>query len=314
MAYAPLFLAGSDRSGVGLLGDILDQHPDVAISRRLNFWTFYAGRYGSLGVTENLDRCLGDMWRDRRVTELGIDRQAVRRRFLDSGDSSYGSLLATIGESHARIRGKAIWGEKSLNSERHADIIFDSFPEARVVHVLRDPRDRHVSVMSHRGGKRGGVFGTTAVWVDSERRATRNANRYGSRYMVIRYEDLVESPVTELTAVCEFVGVPFAPPLIADPSTSDDDRILIHSSSVGRYIDVVSPIQVALIERLSEEGMRRRHYAPDQPQLSTVDRLILASCVVPIGRVLLGTWRPWSWMKSRLSNGPSQRRLTTGTT
>ena len=50
-APEPLFLAGADRSGIGLLGDVLDRHPQVAISRRINFWTFYDRRYGPLERT-----------------------------------------------------------------------------------------------------------------------------------------------------------------------------------------------------------------------------------------------------------------------
>jgi hypothetical protein len=308
MTHDPIFLAGSDRSGVGLLGDILDGHPDVAISRRINFWTFYAGRYGSLEVTENLDRCLEDMWRFRRVTDLGIDLDDVKRRFLDRGDISYGGLFSAIGDCHAMARGKAAWGEKSLNSERHADVIFDSFPEARMVHVLRDPRDRHVSVMSHRGGKRAGVLGTTAVSVDSERRAARNARRYGSRYMVLRYEDLVSSPETHLTAVCDLIGVPYLPSLIAGGSP-DGDGIVMHAGSVGRYAEDATPFHVAMIERLSRNGMRRRGYPLDRPELSTPQRLWLALGAIPVGWVFLRVWRPWSWLKSRFSRGPSQRRL-----
>lgn len=305
-----LFLAGSDRSGVGLLTDILDEHPDIAISRRINFWTFYAGRYGPLDVPENLDRCLEDMWRFRRVTDLGVDRDEVRRRFLDRGDSTYGGLFRAIGESHASVRGKKVWGEKSLNAERHADVIFASFPGARFVHVLRDPRDRHVSVVSHRGAKRGGVFGTTAVWVDSERRAEHNSTKFGPRYRIVRYEDLVESPEQELKAVCDLVGVEFAPSLISDRSTSDGAGVFLQPTSIGRYLGEAPAFQIALIEQLSRKGMRRRLYTVDHDQLSAVDRLRLIGAL-PIGWLLVRAWRPWSWLKRRLSRGPSQRRLAT---
>ena len=176
-----------------------------------------------------------------------------------------------------------------------------------MVHVLRDPRDRHASVMSHRGGKRAGVLGTTAVSVDSERRARHNASRYGSRYMVLRYEDLVSSPETYLTAVCDLIEVSYPPSLIAGGSR-EEDRIVIHAGSVGRYVEDTTPFQVAMIERLSRSGLRRRGYPLDRPELSTPERLRLA-LGAPVGWVFLRAWRPWSWLKSRFSRGPSQRRL-----
>ena len=42
-------LAGVDRSGIGLLADILDQHPEIAISRQINFSGGLAPRSGSVG-------------------------------------------------------------------------------------------------------------------------------------------------------------------------------------------------------------------------------------------------------------------------
>lgn len=300
-----LFLAGSDRSGVGLLTDILDEHPDIAISRRINFWTFYAGKYGALDVIENLDRCLEDMWRFRRVTDLGIDREDVRRRFMERGDSSYPGLFRVIGESHALARGKKVWGDKSLNAERHADVIFASFPGARIVHVLRDPRDRHLSVMSHRGGKRAGLFGTTAVWVDSERRATRNSARYGSRYLVLRYEDLVDDPVSALTAACDLVGVRFAPSLLDESHGTP-----VHSRSVGRFETNMTAVETSTIERLARTGMGRRHYEPEGPEMSWPEAAAVNLGFVPLGRALIGMWKPWSWTKRRYWSRPSRRRLS----
>lgn len=310
MTPAPFFLAGADRSGIGLVADILDHHPEVAISRRINFWTFYDGRFGPLKEPGNLDRCLDQMWRFRRVLDLGVDRDAVRRRFVEGGDFSYPALFAALGEVHARAGGRTVWGDKSLNAERYADRIFESVPGACMIHVLRDPRDRHVSVMSHRGGKRAGVFGTTAVWVDSERRATENSARYADRYLVLRYEDLVDSPADTLTAVCGLIGVPYDGSLIGDPDSPGAGGVVLHQDSVGRFVDEASRLEIATIQRLTGEGMARRGYRADDRPLSTRDGIVVKTVTQPAGWVLVRAWRPWSRVKSRLSTGPSQRRLT----
>lgn len=311
-ASEPLFLAGADRSGIGLLGDVLDRHPQVAISRRINFWTFYDRRYGPLERTDNLDRCLEDLWRFRRVTDLGVDRAELRSRFLAGGEPTYGRLFALIGASHARARGKRVWGDKSLNAERHAARIFELFPDARMVHVVRDPRDRHLSVLGHRGGKRAGVYGTTAVWRDSARRAEVNRNRYRHRYLVVRYEDLVTDPAGILSSVCRLAGVDYRPDMLVDPSREGSGGDFFHTRSVGRYRREMAPATAAVIQGLAGPGMRALGYPLDAFDQAAIDRVRVTVATRILGPALMRAWVPWSKAKMRLSPGPASRRLQEG--
>jgi len=307
-AAGPIFLAGIDRSGIGLLGDLLDAHPAFALSRRTNFWTFYDGRFGDLAESSNLDACVRSLMRYRRIRDLGLDPGSLRDTFLASPERTYARLFALIGEQHALIRGKRRWGDKSLGSERHADRILGSYPDARMVHMIRDPRDRHASVTSHRGAKRGGSAGTSAEWRDSVRLAERNAARHEQHYRVIRYEDLVAEPREVMEAVCGFFGEPLDEAVLVPLQSSHDTTPAIHALSVGRFRSDLDPGQVAFIERLLGRDITRRGYALTHPDLRPAERVLLEALTVPIGRLLMAGRRPWSKAKSRLAE-PSARRL-----
>ncbi len=308
--HAPIFLAGTDRSGIGLVGDLLDQHPAFAVSRRTNFWTFYDGHFGDLTDPAALDRCITALMRFRRITDLGIDADRLRDTFLAGEPKDYARLFALLGEQHASSRGKPRWGDKSLHSERHADRILAAYPTGRMVQVVRDPRDRHASVTSHRGGKRGGIAGTTAEWRDSIRWAERNMAARADRYRVIRYEDLVADPAAVMGSICSFFGEPLDPACLSLPARGGDgDRVALHTRSVRRFESDLSSRQIALVEHFLQEEMPRHGYQPSEPRLGPADRVRLAAWDIPVGRMTMAARRPWSLARSRFRSGPSQRRL-----
>ena len=106
---------------------LLGSHPDIAMTRRTNLWTHFYGQYGDLAQPENFERCLAMMLRYKRVVRLDPDPERIRREFMQS-DRSYAALFALLGEHFAERQGKMRWGDKSLTTERYAELIFAAFP------------------------------------------------------------------------------------------------------------------------------------------------------------------------------------------
>lgn len=307
----PVLVGGADRSGPGLLGELLEGHRSLAISRRTNLWTFYLDRYGDLSHPDNLDRCLDDMLSYTRIRAMHPDRARLRAEFLAGDDHSYFRLFLLLGSHYAESVGKSRWGDKSLNSERDAGRVLEAYPSAVMIHVMRDPRDRHASMVHHRGGRRGGVFGSMAVWRHSARLAAANAERFPGRYLVVRYEDLVADPESKLREICELIGEPFDSRMLTvedGGGTPEGSRRELSRDSIGRYeLDV--PIRdVALMERVLGSEMSRLGYRPSERSLPRVDRLRLEILDRPAAAAFLILWRPWSALRRRYSSGPSSRR------
>jgi Sulfotransferase family len=297
----PIFVAGLERSGTSLMFALLASHPDIAMTRRTNLWTHFFEQYGDLSETANLDRCLSMMARYKRLVVLQPDFVELRRAFLE-GERTYARLFALLEGQYADRLGRARWGDKSLNTERYARPILDAYPHARFLHMIRDPRDRYASSKTRWGVRRGGVGAGTAEWLTSVRTALEHQRRDPRRYRAVRYEDLASDPEGTLRDLCAFIGEPFAPQMLAmqgaprllekgsNSSYGSREPGAITTDSIGRFRDVLTPRQVAFMDRNAAQEMSTFGYDRAFGRLEFPDRVrFLGSLPLESGRLL--AWR-----------------------
>jgi len=303
MEKGPVFVAGLERSGTSLMYALLATHPGLAMTRRTNMWTYFYGQYGDLSQPQNLENCLSMMMRYKRLVKLKPDPVRIRQDFQQSSDKSYARLFALLEEHYAERAGKPRWGDKSLNTERYAEPIFEAYPGARILHMIRDPRDRYASVLKRWKVRRGDVGAGTAMWLSSVSLGKENQRRYPDQYKVVRYETLVAQPEEMLGEICDFIGEPYSPEMItmqgakgfreqgSNSSYGQRKPGAISTSSIGRYRQVLSSRQIAFIQSVAKQEMQRFDYELDAIELTPADRLKLILADWPRNMALLLTWR-----------------------
>jgi hypothetical protein len=302
MNRGPIFIAGLERSGTSLIYALLASHPNIAMTRRTNLWTYFYEQYGDLSQPANFERCLDMMMRYKRLTVLKPDRARLREAFWQ-GEPTYGRLFALLEEQYAERMGKPRWGDKSLNTERYADPIFEAYPSARIIHMLRDPRDRYASVLARWKVRRGGVGAGTAMWLSSVHLAQRNQQRHPHSYKIIRYESLATQPEATLREICAFIGEAYTPQMLTmqgaatfrdeggNSSYGQRKPGLISTDSIGRYREVLSTAEIAFIQSHAAQEMLACDYQPDPIHFSLPDRFSFALFERPLNVGLLLAWR-----------------------
>jgi hypothetical protein len=306
----PVFVAGLERSGTSLLYALLASHSNIAMTRRTNMWRYFYGQYGDLSDPGNLDRCVDMMMRYKRLVKLKPDPERIRREFK-TGEPSYPRLFALLEEHHAERVGKPRWGDKSLNTERYADPIFDAYPGSRILHMIRDPRDRYASVETRWGSRRGGSGTAVGEWLRSAHLASSNSDRYPDQYLVVRYETLASDPEQTVRKICAFIGEPFEPTMFTmEGATSFRDQGSnssygaravgeISTASIGRYRTVLSPTQIKFFDAVAGRRMRGFDYDRDDVPLSLREGLHFAAITLPLESARLAGWRVRSEFRSR---------------
>ena len=298
----PIFIGGPDRCGKTTLRACLVSHPHLSIPAvGSNMWSYFYGQYGDLGHADNLDRCLTALMHYKHVRFLEPDPARIRREFV-AGPPTYGRLFALIHQHHAEHEARPRWGDQTGLIERYADVIFAEFPDARMIHMLRDPRDRyHASLELWPDGK-GRAGGAAARWLYSAQLARRNLQRYPGRYLIVRFEDLIRQPEETLLAVCIFIGETYAPAMTAMDGAPEyrDKRAHgrklrpgespLSAAYIGLYDGSIPPRELAFLQHAAGREMARFGYRPDEIALSSADRRQMI-VEYPLNLARMTAWR-----------------------
>jgi hypothetical protein len=273
----PIFVVGCPRSGTTMLQLMLHSHPRIAIPPETRFVvTAYELRreFGDLERPASR-RALAQWIVDRPQTkflDLGLDPGSITEEII-SGPPTLGTALGTVFQAYARRFGKPRWGDKRPTYIQHLDGLLRLFPDAQVVHLIRDGRDCVASLKEVSWYKRD-VFHAAATWnqaIDLGRRA--EARLGPNSYHQLQYEHLVEDPDGELRGLCAFLGEDYDPRMTqpqrlagtvvpAQKRWHRNTRTVVNSGRVGSWSARLEHWEIALAETVMGRRLRALGYAP----------------------------------------------------
>ncbi|HEX5595099.1 MAG TPA: sulfotransferase [Micromonosporaceae bacterium] len=206
----PIFVVGCPRSGTTMLQLMLHAHPRIAIPPETRFLleTYRERRrFGDLRRPANR-RALAHFIVNRpqtRFFDLGLDGPEMIAEIV-AGPPTLGSALGSIFRAYSDRFDKPRWGDKRPAYLNNLDVVLRLFPDAQIVHIVRDGRDC-VASLQEMPWHRTGIYHSIAAWaqaVDNARLARRRLA--ADSFYELRYEDLVVDPARELSALCDFLG------------------------------------------------------------------------------------------------------------
>ena len=193
MIKTPIFLVGAERSGTTLLRLMLDHHPQIAFNYEFEYAVDQMGADGH--------------WPDLSSYHEYL---SYHRIFKDSGfqiDSSldYPTLVNSFLLQKQKRDQKPIIGATVHHQFHHLAKIW---PQAKFIHIIRDGRD--VARSNILMGWAGNFFTSVELWITAENLWAKLSRQLKpEQNITIRYENLIQAPETELTKLCEFIGVTF---------------------------------------------------------------------------------------------------------
>lgn len=300
---------------------MLASHPNISMVRRTNMWRYFYHRYGDLSDPGNFEHCLTDMARYSRMRHLKPDPERIRREF-QQGQPTYGRLFALFHRHNAERLGKSRWGDKSLHAEHFAGQIIAEFPDAKIVHMSRDPRDRYASVRKRHGQDSRRVGAATARWLISMQAARHNLKHFPGNYHIVQFEILASQPESTAREVCEFIEEPFSPTMLtlqgaqdyqdrgANSSFGTIEQGVISTRPIGRYREVLSNEEIAFIQTFCKGAMKAFGYPFSPVKFSPKQSLKYYLYYLPVNLARMLGWMTLT--KIRLMRGsrvPASRLL-----
>jgi len=255
-----VIIGGCPRSGTTLLRRTFDRHPGLCCGPESSLFLPARIALAPLAATHGMDEAeVRALLRESRSQAAFIDAFAARYRAL---------------------RGRPRWVEKTPLNIRQIGWILERFPEARVIHVIRDGRDVVCSLRDH--PDRRWVDG---AWVKelNPRSIEEHARRWVAdtgagmawradpRVLEVRYEDLAREPERTLRRVLAFLGEPYDPALLAaeegreaaaGPGRPDAAGPIV-TGSIGRWRSDLSPAEQEVVRRVAGQRLMELGYADD---------------------------------------------------
>jgi hypothetical protein len=248
---------------------MLHSHPRLAIAPETKFvLPAYQRRlsFGDLREPSNR-RALGEFIVGTRFfRRLGLEREAVIQEVVDA-PPTLGSGLGAVLRAYADRFECSRWGDKRPGYYRDIETVMRLFPDASLVHVVRDPRDCVASLKQVPWWKHGAA-GSVLAWAQSVDYVDEAAQRW--RVVRVKYERLVADPETELAALCAALGEDYDPAMAQPERLAGDvvPRRPWHREArgapsiepIGRWRERLEPWEAALCEAVLAGRMETLGY------------------------------------------------------
>jgi Sulfotransferase family len=270
-----IFLVGAPRSGTTILQSLLAAHPEITSFPETKFFQY--------------------LWSDRLKPQLSsrlrefFHKEIRRPDLCDELELYKGSLTSDrikwfvgILDKLAVEDGNNIWLEKTPEHVYFARDILDYLPDAKFIHIVRNPLDVVASMRKATSDP-----STNAVWsgewslqfcVERWKSSVVASNyfRNTASHLLVRYEDLLENKVKILSQCCYFIGIAYDPEMLwnyrsqaialslGHPWHKEIDRE-IEPAVVAKYKDFFSESEVRYILDRTAELRSRFGYVYSEP-------------------------------------------------
>jgi len=137
----PIFIVGCPRSGTTLLRDLLRSHPNLTLPPESQLIPRFYRAYGDPSSDREAWLRARRILHNPRIASWGISTSEAEF----AGCRSFSRVIRRLFEVWAAKEGKPRWGDKTPHYVRHLPLILRLFPEAQVIHIIRDGRDAALS-------------------------------------------------------------------------------------------------------------------------------------------------------------------------
>ena len=244
----PFFIIGSGRSGTTLLRAMLCGGGEVAIPPESYVLPVVIRKYASMRVMpwEALSSLILSEFEDYpEFVHWGIDIGECYReaRALKGEGRNLSNLINIIYSKYAKkmFPDTKRWGDKSIVNTLHLKLIDKVFPSAKYIHMLRDGRDVVSSYM--KADLSDSYEHAARLWKLNVRRAVRFGSTLdSSRYITVRYEDLVSHPEESLKALSIFLDINYRESMLDYWKGADGlgDTCLSHHKNIHKPVSTSS--------------------------------------------------------------------------
>ena len=286
---SPIFVVGAPRSGTSLTAKILGSHAAIFYAGESNYFEDIWTRRNEIGSLEKetsrlkaVERVLNlyerfDFEHLQKLVDTLITPEKLISRVNNTGQN-YGSLYSSFMSLLAESQGTTNFCDCTPKHLFYLNTIFSYFPYAKVIGCVRDPRDflssyKHywnITLPKEKNRVRTlyNPIITSMLWRTSINSLISYSNsEWADKIILLKYEDLVNHPKTEVIRICDFLEIEFTAELlqIAEHNSSfGSEASGIFSTSVGRWRSNLTSEEIWFAQTITKSVSNTFGYKPEE--------------------------------------------------
>ena len=207
-----VFVMGKERSGTTLLQTFLDGHPNIVAPPESEFVALLYPRFGKIKrwTEKDIYNFIEELYKEPWITKIWrIDRKLLTSILLSIKDEAdYSSICKVI---YYCMRGEKqnilLIADKNPIYILLINTLSTIFPEAKFIHLVREPRD---NVSSHLNSfKVNNVRFVSMKWLAYNTILNKAQMRFPGKFHTLLYENMVTEPELEMKKLCTFLNIAF---------------------------------------------------------------------------------------------------------
>lgn len=207
----PVFIVGCPRSGTSFLYHLLLSGGGFAsFNTQMNVFDVLEPIHPNLDIAKNKKSMLDDWLRSKAFEISGLNAEEIEAKVMTECRNA-GDFLRIVMNEIAAKQGVDRWIDSTPTNIPHLLRISRDFPEAQFIHIIRDARDVALSLEKRAWSrplpwdKSRGLLAAGLYWEWIVRKGRKYGAMLGSKYLEVRYEELVENPALPLRRIGHFL-------------------------------------------------------------------------------------------------------------
>ena len=245
----PFFIVGCVRSGTTMIRNLLKNYPHLVCPEETHFfrWSWPIGTLRYRNIYQHLKpldqhRAM-DGITDDEIFHM-MDTCTSRKDFNDMYMKRFVEVKKQ--ELPEDIRHKVRWFDKTPQNLYGVLLIAAELPEARFIHIYRNPLDVVASLIVGKVMKSQSVLDAANYWREAIMIMHQFTQAYPERILTINYEEFLKTPFEGMTEMSEFIG---------EEMVMSRQELAHVKSSNHKYREVLSDEQIKDVIRICKPAM-----------------------------------------------------------
>jgi len=232
-----VFILGKERSGTSLLQNMLNAHPCIIAPSESKFALLLYPKFGYIKNWSEKDVL---HFADALYTEPLFSHvwQPDKKKLIDEllaikDNADYGLMCKVaylqMRKDKTNVR---LISDKNPHYVLFTDTLLKIFPNAKFIHIVREPRD---NIYSHIASfKDKNTIFRAYQWLEFNSIAEKEKKKMPSSYFTVIYEDLVNNTEGVMRKLCDFLKIEYSPEMKENKPLSSISNDFVKTEMGGR--------------------------------------------------------------------------------